>query len=179
MLNENPVLAAIKAHAREQPDAIALVGGTHAISYSELATAIQTAGEHLRTSCTHTMALALDNSPTWAILDLAALNVSKPIVPLPLFFSDSQVEHAIRDAGVDCIFTDQPEHYELILAKAGIPIQARLTMDIGNNKIAELRLNSTRASTLPLGTVKGDIYLRHNRPAQGRLPRRRCLIPSE
>lgn len=154
MLNENPILGAIKAHARKQPDAIALFGSKHAISYAELALAIQQAGAHLRSSHARAIALALDNSPTWAILDLAALDAAKPIVPLPFFFSDGQVEHAIRDAGVDCIFTDQPEYYERILATAGIPIHVRLTMNIRNHEFAELHLKSIPASTLPHGTVK-------------------------
>lgn len=150
----NAILSAIETHARTQPQAEALFGDGHAFSYAELAHAVWQTGEHLRASNARTIALALDNSPAWAILDLAALAVGTPLVPLPFFFSEDQVEHAIRDAGADCILTDQPEHYLRILANAGIPVLARLAMNVEHQALTELRLDFTPSVALPPGTVK-------------------------
>jgi len=154
MLSGNAILDAIQAHARRQPDRLALFGRAHALSYAELAHAIRQTGEYLRVSNARTVALALDNSPAWAILDLAALYAVKPAVPLPFFFSAEQVVHALHDAGADCIFTDQPEHYESILSAAGITIRARHTVDIHGQKLTEFCLSHIPERQLPPGTIK-------------------------
>ncbi len=111
------VIDAIVRHSREQPDSPALIGRQHALGYLELATAIEKLGAQLRAAPARTMALALDNSPLWAVLDLACLHAGKPVVPLPFFFSAAQVAHSIRDAGIDCILTDQPEQYQKFLRR--------------------------------------------------------------
>jgi long-chain acyl-CoA synthetase len=57
--------------------------------------------------------LLMDNSPAWAIIDLAVLFQSsllkKCLVPLPVFFSNTQLEHCINDAAIDLIVSDDPE----------------------------------------------------------------------
>ena len=105
------VIDAITRWGDEQPDSPALVGSQYALSYRELAAAIEQLGAQLRANPARAIALALDNSPLWAVLDLACLHAGKPVIPLPFFFSAEQIAHSIRDAGIDCIFTDQPEQY--------------------------------------------------------------------
>ncbi|MDP2762013.1 MAG: AMP-binding protein [Sideroxyarcus sp.] len=139
---------------KERPDSPALLGDHYALTYRELAAAIERFGAQLRAVPTRAIALALDNSPLWAVLDLACLHTGKPVIPLPFFFSAEQIAHSIRDAGIDCILTDQPEPYQKILAAAGIEADAPLPYTFNNQTFSELRLRNIAAQTLPAGTVK-------------------------
>ena len=150
----NPVINALIRYGKEQPDSPALMGNRCALTYRKLAAAIEQLGAQLRTNPARVIALALDNSPLWAVLDLAALHVGKPVIPLPFFFSAEQIVHSIRDAGIDCIFTDQPEQYQKILAAAEIETAAVLTHTFNNQVFSELRLRNIAIKTLPAGTIK-------------------------
>ena len=55
------------------------------------------------------LAILADNSPDWALADLAALKAQTPVLPLPLFFSPPQLAHALEQTGADLVVTDQPE----------------------------------------------------------------------
>ena len=56
----------------------------------------------------HRVALLADNSPAWAVVDLACLQAGVPCVPLPGFFDDAQLRHALLDAGADLVIGDDP-----------------------------------------------------------------------
>ena len=148
------VIAAINRWSKEQPGSPALSGRQYALTHQELAAAIERFGAQLRAAPARAIALALDNSPLWAVLDLACLHAGKPVIPLPFFFSAEQIAHSIRDAGIDCILTDQPEQYQKILAAAGIETDAILTHTFSNQTFSEFRLRNIAAKILPTGTVK-------------------------
>ncbi|MBI5437240.1 MAG: thermostable hemolysin [Nitrosomonadales bacterium] len=148
------VIDVLIQRGKEQPDSPALVGNRHALTYRELAAAIEQLGAQLRAAPAKTIGLALDNSPLWAVLDLAGLHAGKPVIPLPFFFSAEQIAHSIRDAGIDCIFTDQPEQYRKLLEAAGIETGAAVAHDLNGQTFSEIRLRNIAAKTLPAGTVK-------------------------
>ena len=54
------------------------------------------------------LAVLADNSATWVHADLAALQAGIVHVPLPGFFTDRQIGHALHSACVDTVWTDQP-----------------------------------------------------------------------
>lgn len=54
------------------------------------------------------LAVLADNGPEWVMADLAALHCGVAHLPLPAFFSDAQLRHAITAAGVDTLWTDDP-----------------------------------------------------------------------
>jgi long-chain acyl-CoA synthetase len=54
------------------------------------------------------LAVLADNGPAWVIADLAALRAGVVHLPLPGFFSPSQLAHALTQAGADTVLTDQP-----------------------------------------------------------------------
>lgn len=95
-------------HAEQQPDAPALSYVDGVMTYAELLTALDALTETLRGLHVETLALDLDNGPAWALLDLAALNSGITLVPLPPFFSSSQRLHALSQAGVQRVISDQP-----------------------------------------------------------------------
>jgi long-subunit acyl-CoA synthetase (AMP-forming) len=154
VLSANPILAAIEAHARRAPDSVALIGNGYALNYAELQRTLQQAGEYLQASGTTTVALALDNSPAWAVLDLGAMQAGVPLVPLPLFFSDAQVLHAIRDAGADRIITDQPQRYQPLLKAAGIAIAEITPIEVHGQALTQFRLQGIAPARLSPLTAK-------------------------
>ncbi len=100
------------------------------------------------------LGLAMDNSPQWVALDLAALEAGKVMIPLPGFFSAEQLAHSIRDAGIGVLLTDQPAHYASVLASAGIGVGAAQSRQVGELTWFELPLLNIAPRPLPPGTVK-------------------------
>jgi long-chain acyl-CoA synthetase len=53
------------------------------------------------------VAVLADNSATWVVADLAAMHAGVVHLPLPGFFSDSQLRHALEQTAADLLLTDQ------------------------------------------------------------------------
>jgi long-subunit acyl-CoA synthetase (AMP-forming) len=97
-----------------QQGRIALDDGRNAIGYLELAATVAEEGDWLA-SHGERFALLADNGIGWAIADLALHTRELPSVPLPGFFTARQVQHALDDAGVDCLLTDDPRRVRQLL----------------------------------------------------------------
>jgi len=148
------VLAAITHYASDNPESIALFGAECIVTYAGLSAAVEHAAGHLRDSAPRVIGLAMDNGPAWAVVDLAAMQAGVPIVPLPFFFSTGQFMHAIHDAGIDYIHTDQPELFDKLLADGDIHIVSRNEYLICGQAVSEFRLSGIAAAKLPAGTAK-------------------------
>ncbi|PIQ12698.1 MAG: long-chain acyl-CoA synthetase [Hydrogenophilales bacterium CG_4_9_14_3_um_filter_59_35] len=111
------VIRALRFHACSQPAAIALEGGGVSLDYRAAARQVDRLAVLL--GAAGRLGVLMDNGPAWAVADLAMLAAGVGQVPLPPFFSDSQLSHAIADAGVDGILTDQPERVGALLRGAG------------------------------------------------------------
>jgi len=147
-------MADIIRHATERGQAAALCNGGHMVSYGELVDEIGNTGWRLSKSPAQAVALDLDNSPAWAVLDLATLNAAIPVAPLPSFFSPQQLVHAIRDSGVDCIFTDRADYYHKVLWEAGVEVRLAGEHTIFGHDFVELRLAGIARAALPQGAAK-------------------------
>lgn len=151
----HPILISeLRLLAQQQPKALACVGSSITLSYHELLNAVDQLSSQLTAQPDQVIGLALDNSPLWAVIDLAALNCAKVAIPLPFFFSAEQVVHSIHDAGMTCLFTDQVALYSQLLQSAGIEIKEILTHQLGEVSFSEIRLNHIAARALPVGTIK-------------------------
>jgi acyl-CoA synthetase (AMP-forming)/AMP-acid ligase II/thiaminase len=139
------VLAALARHAAAAPERVALRGAHESLTYAALADAVEAARGAFDRARPRAVGLAGANSPAWAVLDLAALAVGIPVVPLPGFFSPAQQRHALRDAGVDLLVTDAAAPY----ADLGTPVDA----DFGETGLQAIRLDAPPAR-LPVGTAK-------------------------
>jgi long-subunit acyl-CoA synthetase (AMP-forming) len=148
------LITALLRQCEKTPAASALAGAQHTLTYQELAIAIEQVGAQLSAIPFKTVGLALDNSPLWAVLDLAGLSAGKVMIPLPFFFSAEQIVHSIRDAGISCILTDQPDLYEKILTATGIEIETSYTHHLSGQALTEMRLLNIAEKRLPDGTVK-------------------------
>jgi long-chain acyl-CoA synthetase len=89
-------------------DAMALVDGRRSISYGALPSLLEHEIEWLRARGAERHALLADNGVPWALADLA-LHVGELLsVPVPASFTSVQKTHALDDAGVDAVLTDDP-----------------------------------------------------------------------
>lgn len=104
------------------------------------------------------LAIHLPNSADWIIADLAAARLGIPVVPVPAFFSASQVQHLLRDSGADMVLSDrgfarqvspgfQPEPSRTIRAWfSHLPL---------NSKPKDLRCSKVTYTSGSTGTPKG------------------------
>lgn len=97
------VIAAIAAHARNRPDAVALDDGVRQVSYRDLHADVQVLAARLIECGARTVAVLADNGLAWARVDLAVIAAGLRAVPLPPFFSPQQLVHAVRSGAVDTL----------------------------------------------------------------------------
>lgn len=150
----NAVLTAISAHAAQRPAQLALIGEDAEVSYGELQQQLTDLMGLPALKQAKVVGLALDNCPAWAIFDLALLAATTPVVPLPLFFSKTQITHAMHDAAVDLVITDQPALYLELFAAAGLPVLAEQVMAVCGREFSLFSLQVLKASALPPATLK-------------------------
>lgn len=91
------------------------------------------------------LAVLADNGTPWVLADLAAQAAQVVHLPLPAFFSDAQLQHALALAGADLLLTDQPARIEGL--RAGFqPAGTWLGLQLMRRDVA--------AAGLPPGTAK-------------------------
>jgi long-subunit acyl-CoA synthetase (AMP-forming) len=97
---------ALHKYVKTQPDSPAIHGESTSLTYARLFSEIKSLTGVLAGNC---IGLLMDNGPAFAVSDLAAWQSNITCVPLPTFFSEQQLQHALDDARVDIILTDQPD----------------------------------------------------------------------
>lgn len=153
MMQDKSVLGAIRRHAEETPHHLALVGLETNLTYGQLLDSVVQA-EALLVGMGSRLGLAVENSPAWAVIDLAALHLGMPEIPLPSFFSAEQTAHAIRDSGADFVLTDQPERIISILQADGISIIGKQQTKLCGKLLTLYQLELIKEMALPSGTGK-------------------------
>jgi len=103
------VIDALRVHATESPNRIAVDGRTERLTFAQLLEAAETVATRLRERSPSAIGLLADNGVAWILTDLAAMIAGIPIIPLPLFASSEQLAHAIRSASIDYVVTDHQE----------------------------------------------------------------------
>ena len=102
----NPLYDRLQGRATRTPSDIVLEGGGESLSAVELLARVQELGLWLNARDVRTVGLLADNSPGWAIVDLACQFHDLCLVPVPTFFSPSQREHLLLRAGVELLFVE-------------------------------------------------------------------------
>ena len=83
------VLNALAAYNKQ----IALETSEMKMTYGELEQAVVLAQRLLVDS--RVAAIMMENSPAWIIMDLACIATNITLLPLPSFFSEKQIQHAL------------------------------------------------------------------------------------
>ena len=99
------LLARLDGQPRGAPK---VMGGDVALDGPALVDAVLGLAAELVQSRARVLATLLDNGPAWVVADLAALSAGVVHVPLPVFFTPAQREHALRAAGVDAVLAPVP-----------------------------------------------------------------------
>jgi long-subunit acyl-CoA synthetase (AMP-forming) len=129
---------------------IAVDDGRTRLSHVALRDAVNEARSSFAAMSGRRFALLADNGAGWVVADLALHLERLPNVPLPAFFTDAQLRHALDDAGVDVLLTDDPQRASRLLPHwlnagtlraAGLDVRLRPGRDSGR-------------PPLPAGTVK-------------------------
>jgi len=143
------LLERLSRHAQRQPGAPALIGHGETLSYAGLQASLEALVPELRAWGISVLALDLDNGPAWAQLDLAAQALGITLIPLPPFFSPTQLQHVLTRAGVDSILSDDPERLQQRLH--GIRLQERGKLQLGGACLSLL------ASGLPAQALPAEV----------------------
>lgn len=135
-------LNALKQQALQYPDQTALRGETTLWSWKQYLEAVVNAASLLHALGIRRLALELDNSPEWAIIDLACISVGIVIVPIPPFFSETQKEWVRASASIDAQIGGE--------SMSG---WHRHDFPFGKLQVRQL----TAPTSLPVGTSKMDL----------------------
>jgi long-subunit acyl-CoA synthetase (AMP-forming) len=87
----------------------ALRDGVRTISYADLWHLLRTEARWQREQASSRVAILADNGSGWVISDLALLARGALNVPLPGYFTAAQLTHALDDASIDAVLTDDPQ----------------------------------------------------------------------
>lgn len=98
-----------------QPDQIVARDSKGAISAAGLLSRIKALAEQLIELKISILALHADNGIDWLVVDLSCQIASICLIPIPGFFSASQVEHVLKQAPVDACISDDPAVIEACL----------------------------------------------------------------
>ncbi len=144
------LIETLAKHASAKRMDIALQGNDIALTYADLNQTVAEIAQEFRQENPRVIALGMDNHPAWVIIDLAAMASHISLVPLPLFFSDSQLLHAMLDAGATTLLTDQPERFSQIL---GDFITRKSTFTVAGKRLMQYDLQIP-TKKLPPETAK-------------------------
>lgn len=89
------------------PSDTVLESGEASLSRSDLQQRVEVLAARLQRMNLCSVALLIDNGIEWILFDLACQLAGLRVVPLPLFFSDRQIQHAISSSSVDAVVTDR------------------------------------------------------------------------
>lgn len=111
----NELLARLSERAATNPDAVSVEGAHETLTAAGLLSGIHRFGESLQAVGIDRIGLLAQNSPAWIIADIACQYADICLVPLPHFFSDTQLLNTIERAGIDALLTDDPTRFEQII----------------------------------------------------------------
>ncbi|MDY1549815.1 AMP-binding protein [Luteibacter sahnii] len=98
------VIKQILRHALTAPHQVALNDGRRTLTYRELHRAIDALGARIGGE---RIAVMMDNGIAWAVVDLAIAACGVVAIPVPTFFTASQVAHLFADAAPDLLISDR------------------------------------------------------------------------
>jgi len=90
-----------------QPNKAFLTGDELSLTYPEFKTEVSHCIEQLTLVEARSVALLADNSLQWVVVDFTCQLLQIPFLPLPYYFTDTQIKHSLVTAGCDLLLTDK------------------------------------------------------------------------
>lgn len=126
-----------------------LLHGRKSILYHDLQQQVETLAAWLQKKQITRLALCADNSPQWLVVDLACELAGTCLLPLPAFFSHTQIRHCLSQSGCQHILTDKVARLLSIVDRAPV---------IGDEPVTGFSLITIRGADndaqIPEGTGK-------------------------
>ncbi|MFQ1876519.1 AMP-dependent synthetase/ligase [Aeromonas veronii] len=120
---------AIAKHARENPQSPALLSSQQRLDYHSLWQQIQHLAGKLQQAGIKRLALQLDNSLPWALMDLACTKAGIVVIPVPHFFSLEQQDWLLESSGADALVGPAHQGWHaaepLLLVSGELPLWRR------------------------------------------------------
>ena len=101
------IITALRMRAHATPGRTALSGCNGELGFAELLQQVDRFSATLEARGCCTAGLLADNGINWVIADLAALQSGVTLVPLPPYFSKSQLGHVIEASSLDTLILDR------------------------------------------------------------------------
>ncbi|NIY82620.1 AMP-binding protein [Vibrio hepatarius] len=154
------IIQAIYRNAQLNPNQVALSGfdaanNATSVTYRQLVDKLENTANSIKHLGGQCIALRAENSIDWAIVDLAAMMVETPLVPIPTFFSNQQIEHVLTSTGADILvgdWNDQFDRQDSVCHLEGLPAYRIYTEPCGALLEGTVKVTFTSGST---GTPKG------------------------
>ena len=89
--------------AMTKPNDIAIVGSDEVVTWHNLMSRVSSLAAELSGFSNQVIALYADNGPNWIVIDLACHIGDITLLPLPSFFSEQQLCHALQQSGTHAI----------------------------------------------------------------------------
>lgn len=140
------ILEAVRAHAENRAKQTAVRDGFGGMNYRALWLEVSRVAGQIPNG---PIALYMDNGNAWAVADMACMMRRQVCVPLPQFFTPDQLKHALNDAGVSTLITDQARIFDDLGE-----IITRKSMTIAGREFSVLQLLQGTPAPIPADTAK-------------------------
>lgn len=152
----NQLLVRLADRAATCPDAVSVEGAHAKLTASGLLSGI-----HAFTACVEAagvdrIGLLAQNSPGWILADIASQYAGVCLVPLPHFFSDTQLRHAIDRAGIGALITDDPMRIERIVPGHELPFDCGQAYGLRLRAVANAHSRNLPESTIKITFTSGS-----------------------
>jgi len=143
----------IQFHCQHHPDSIALIGQDESYTWLELSSNVIDVSQQLKLYKNKVVAIYAENSPAWIIVDLACRHAGITLLPLPSFFSDQQIQYAIKEAGASAVIHHNNDRISSLLTLTKTVIHPLDFVFSTLQKTAALLPNNTGKITFTSGST--------------------------
>lgn len=164
--------------------------GAHSYSRAALLDEVGKLAALLQAQGIRRLALHADNGSAWIIADLACQQAGILCVPVPLFFSRTQLQHVLQACGIDAVLTAAPEEFQEVgyrrsplvpLPGLNLLLQPEATAPLLPEGCSKITFTSGSTGTpkgVCLGTAQQLLQAQALASAVGlHAPRHLCVLP--
>jgi len=119
----------LKQMARPVSEEVVLVGSDNSeVSWADFEEEVYAYVNALSEYRGLVVAIYLDNSPLWVMLDLACQITDVISLPIPAFFSDKQIKHALQQAGAAFVIHQRNDHLSQLIELSEVSVFSEQTV---------------------------------------------------